>query len=162
MRPYEETIDFKYATGGTATSRRRVNRNLDPYQVYDTTTGIFIEDFGYNQDVWTDSLWGRLGFTYNQLHNNSVPDRQKRYTDFTSTSNILTTNADVRSRDIKSWQQNKFTESQYSNTLFHSFQFKAFDAGTAKNQEAYLAFLPEIIAPTSSVSIVAAEYPPRS
>lgn len=159
MRPYEETIDFSYSTGGTATSRRRVNRNLDPYQVYDTTTGIFIEDFGYNQDVWSDSLWGRLGFTYNQLHNNSVPDRQKRYTDFTDTSNILTTNADVRSRDIKSWQQNKFTESQYSNTLFHSFQFKAFDAGTAKNQEAYLAFLPEIIAPTSSVSIVAAEYP---
>ncbi len=159
MRPYEETIDFKYATGGGEQTRRRVNRNLETFQVYDTTTGIFIEDFGYNQDVWSESLWGRLGFTYNQLHNNNVPDRQKRYTDFTDTSNILTTNADVKSRDIKSWQQNKFEESQYSNTLFHAFQFKAFDAGTAKNQEVFLAFLPEIIAPTTSVSIVAAEYP---
>ncbi len=159
MRPYEETIDFKYATGGTEESRRRVNRNLETFQVYDTTTGIFIEDFGYNEDVWEDSLWGRLGFTYDQLHNDNPPERQKRYTDFTSTSNILTTNADVKSRDIKSWQQNKFKESQYSNTLFHAFQFKAFDAGSAKNKEVFLAFLPEIIAPTTSVSVVASEYP---
>ncbi len=159
MRPYEETIDFKYATGGTEESRRRVNRNLETFQVYDTTTGIFIEDFGYNRDVWEDSLWGRLGFTYDQLHNDNPPERQKRYTDFTSTSNILTTNADVKSRDIKSWQQNKFKESQYSNTLFHAFQFKAFDAGSAKNKEVFLAFLPEIIAPTTSVSVVASEYP---
>jgi len=71
----------------------------------------------------------------------------------------LTTNADVKSRDIKSWQQNKFKESQYSNTLFHAFQFKAFDAGSAKNKEVFLAFLPEIIAPTTSVSVVASEYP---
>ena len=159
MRPYEETIDFAYKTGGTATTRRRVNRNLDPFQVYDTTTGIFIEDFGYNEDVWTDSLWGRLGFTYEQLHNTDVPDRQKRYTDFTDTSNILTTNADVKSKDVKSWQQNKFGQAVYSNTLFHGFQFRAYDAGTSSNAEAYLAFLPEIIAPTTSVSIVAKDYP---
>ena len=159
MRPYEETIDFKLSAGGTAQSRRRVNRNLETFQVYDTTTGIFIEDFGYNRDVWDDSLWGRLGFTYNQLHNDNPPERQKRYTDFTDTSNILTTNADVKSRDIKSWQQNKFKESQYSNTLFHAFQFKAFDAGTSANQDVFLAFLPEIIAPTTSVSVVASEYP---
>ncbi len=159
MRPYEETIDFKLSAGGTAQSRRRVNRNLETFQVYDTTTGIFIEDFGYNQDVWDDSLWGRLGFTYNQLHNDNPPERQKRYTDFTDTSNILTTNADVKSRDIKSWQQNKFKESQYSNTLFHAFQFKAFSAGTSANQEVFLAFLPEIIAPTTSVSVVASDYP---
>ena len=162
QRPYEETIDFKYApvaSGGTEETRRRVNRNLETFQVYDTTTGIFIEDFGYNQDVWDDSLWGRLGFTYNQLHNDNPPERQKRYTDFTSTSNILTTNADVKSKDIKSWQQNKFKESQYSNTLFHAFQFKAFEAGANKDKEVFLAFLPEIIAPTSSVSVVASEYP---
>jgi len=161
MRPYEETIDFKYTDDATADNetRRRVNRNLETFQVYDTTTGIFIEDFGYNQDVWDDSLWGRLGFTYNQLHNDNPPERQKRYTDFTSTSNILTTNADVRSKDIKSWQQNKFKESQYSNTLFHAFQFKAFKAGSAKDQTCFLAFLPEIIAPTSSVSVVASDYP---
>jgi len=161
LRPYEETIDFKYIDDVTANdeTRRRVNRNLETFQVYDTTTGIFIEDFGYNEEVWEDSLWGRLGFTYDQLHNDNPPERQKRYTDFTSTSNILTTNADVKSRDIKSWQQNKFKESQYSNTLFHAFQFKAFKAGKKKDQTCFLAFLPEIIAPTSSVSVVASEYP---
>ena len=161
QRPYEETIDFKYVNDATATgeTRRRVNRNLDPFQVYDTTTGIFIEDFGYSEDVWEESLWGRLGFTYDQLHNENPPERQKRYTDFTSTSNILTTNADVKSKDIKSWQQNKFKESQYSNTLFHAFQFKAFKAGKKGDQIVNLAFLPEIIAPTSSVSVVASEYP---
>ena len=161
MRPYEETIDFTYsdATGAAKNTRRRVNRNLDPFQVYDTTTGIFIEDLGYNQDVWEDSLWGRLGFTYAQLHNDNVPDRQKRYTDFTDTSNILTTNADVKSKDIKSWAQNQFGQNVYSNTLFHAFQFKAFNAGQANNQIAFLEFLPEIIAPTTSVSVVAKDYP---
>ena len=159
LRPYEETIEFAYKTGGGQTTRRRVNRNLDPFQVYDTTTGIFIEDFGYNEDVWTDSLWGRLGFTYGQLHNNDVPDRQKRYTDFTDTSNILTTNADVKSKDIKSWQQNKFGQAVYSNTLFHGFQFRAYDAGISSSAEAYLDFLPEVIAPTTSVSVVAKDYP---
>ena len=161
MRPYEETIDFAFtdAVGAAKKTTRRVNRNLDPFQVYDTTTGIFIEDFGYTEDNWDDSLWGRLGFTYNQLHNTNVPERQKRYTDFTDSSNILTTNADVRSKDIKSWAQNKFKQAVYSNTLFHGFQYRVYNAGTNGNAVAYLAMLPEVIAPTQSCSIVAKDYP---
>ena len=157
--PYDETIDFSYtSTGAADETRRPVNRNLETFSVYDTTTGIFIQDFGFNEDVWQDSLWGRLGFTYGQFHNSNPPERQKRYTDFTDTSNLLTTNADVKSRDIKSWAQNKFGESQYTGVLFHPFTFLAYKAGTPAT-DSYLEFYPEIIAPTDSVSIVAKEYP---
>ena len=163
--PYEETMDFEYdGTSATETTRRRLNRNLEPFQVYDTTTGIFIEDFGFTQDAWENSLWGRLGFNYEQFHNDNLTERNKRYTDFTSTSNILTTNANVKSSDIKSWSQNKFGESQYTGVLFHPFTFKAYDIpahqkGHPAQNEKYIEFLPEIIAPTDSVSIVAKDYP---
>ena len=165
--PYEETLKFSYGPIGSANQeKRRMNRNLDPFTVYDTTTGIFIQDFGFTEDVWNDSLWGRLGFTYDQFHNSNTLERQKRYTDFTDTSNILTTNADVKSRDIKSWMQNKFGEATYTGMLFHPAQFTAFQATNSTPSAppiaattALLEFLPEIIAPTDSVSIVARDYP---
>ncbi len=163
--PYENTIKFSYTNGGTADEeRRRLNRNLEPFSIYDTTTGIFIQDFGYNEDVWDDSLWGRIGFTYEQFHNTNLNERQKRYTDFTDTSNILTTNANVKSSDIKSWAQNKFKEAQYTGVAFHPFQFTGFAAVSATAPpvaaaDSILEFLPELIVPTSSVSIVAKEYP---
>ncbi len=158
--PYEETLDFEYtSTSADDSKRRRVNRNLETFQVYDTSTGIFIEDFGYTEQVWNDSLWGRLGFTYEQFHNTNAIERNKRYTDFTDTSNILTTNADVKSKDIKSWMQNKFGQTTYAGTLFHPFQFKGFKVGPASSNGAVIDFTPEIIAPTTSVSVVAKDYP---
>ena len=165
--PYEETLEFSYVNSGTADKeKRRMNRNLEPFTIYDTTTGVFIKDFGFNEDVWDESLWGRLGFTYDQFHNSNPIERQKRYTDFTDTSNILTTNADVKSRDIKSWMQNKFGEATYTGTLFHPAQYQAFFVTNATPSDPpiapatiFLEFLPEIIAPTDSVSVVARDYP---
>jgi len=46
----------------------KINPNILPWAIFDSHSGIFIEDFGYNEDVFDEGLWGLLGFTYNQFN----------------------------------------------------------------------------------------------
>ena len=119
--PYNEGIPFKYATDpGSADDRLwiRLNRNMTPFAIYDTSTGIFIEDLGYDADQWEDGLWNKLGFEYEQF--NSGADASDRNTFIDSSvknTNILTTNAEINAVDTKSWAQNQYLNAKFNGDL---------------------------------------------
>ena len=80
---------------------KALNRNLIPYEVYDSKTGVFIEDWGYDEATWNDGLWAILGFTYEQFHG-KINSRLKRITkDNINSLSVLTTNSDVKVSDVK-------------------------------------------------------------
>ena len=153
--PYEELVKFNYVppTGGTNTqndSYTRMNRNLSPFTIYDTTTGIFIEDFGYNDKTFDDGIWGRLGFEKKQLYSGVVKsDRNTRMGSSVVNTNILTTNVAIDTVDSKSWSQDKFYNSFHDGSICKAYQFFGYDLGQAAFPgnwaDKYLKFLPEII-----------------
>ena len=40
---------------------------IDQEALFDTSTGVFITDFGVKEADWEESMWGRMGFVYDQM-----------------------------------------------------------------------------------------------
>ena len=76
-RPYEVETPI---THGKITF---MNKNIVPFKIFDSQSGVFIEDFGYDEESFKDGLWGILGFTYEQFNTNAIEEnnRTKRITD---------------------------------------------------------------------------------
>tara|TARA_R110001592_G_scaffold160185_2_gene392257 strand:+ start:13563 stop:17318 length:3756 start_codon:yes stop_codon:yes gene_type:complete len=96
-------------TGGTrdkvATSIP--NTNIQPYSIMDAHSGIFITDFGIPADKWDDSLWGILGFTYEQFNQFTTLSRQARTNNISITEQgAITTNANVLPSTLNEWVVN--------------------------------------------------------
>ena len=78
---------------------------IDNFEVIDAMTGVYITDWGVSQANWDKSIWGKLGFSYEQLHLTNI-DRQGRNTNTAIVSNPVTTNADVNSTQAMNWAVN--------------------------------------------------------
>ena len=78
---------------------------IDKFQIIDAMTGVYITDFGVSQGNWSKSIWGKLGFSYEQLHMTGI-NRQGRNTNTAIVSNPVTTNADVNSTQAMNWAVN--------------------------------------------------------
>ena len=163
--PYEEAVRMDYIHKDQAADKQsqvyiRMNRNLEENTIYDGTTGIFIEDFGFDEDSWEDGFWGRLGFSYTQFNSGvEKSDRNTRISSVIEKTNILTTNAEVDMRDTKGWNQNKFGNPRYDGKILHSYQFFAYHMSDQKNIDGYLKYIPEIVEGQVGVQIVADDYP---
>ena len=77
-----------------------MNVNLDQYKIFDTKSGITIKDFGIGEKEWPVSLWGILGFSYNQF--NTKVSASNTYNTQITEQNMkqlafATTNADITS-----------------------------------------------------------------
>ena len=165
--PYEELIKFDYTKSNPVLqpdSYTRVNRNLSTFTVFDTTTGIFIEDFGYDESTFDDGLWGRLGFVNKQFNSGVLAsDRNIRMSGKIVNTNILTTNSDIVTVDSKSWSQDKFYNPFHDGGICKAYQFFAYhtiisiEPGAKLNN--YLKFLPEIVFPTTSTRFIGVDYP---
>ena len=77
---------------------------LDYWTVFDASSGIFIEDWGVPAAVWDQGLWGKLGFTYEQLH--ASGHRQARATNTSVVMSPASTNADVNATQTLNWTVN--------------------------------------------------------
>lgn len=93
-RPYQEEVNLTHG------KVYKMNPNILPWAIFDSHSGIFIEDFGYNEDVFNDGLWGLMGFTYNQF--NTKYDSQNNRTFRITGENVYnlsspTTNAQILS-----------------------------------------------------------------
>ena len=164
--PYEEIIKFDYTNSDPVKrpdSYTRVNRNLSTFTIFDTTTGIFIEDFGYDETTFDDGLWGRLGFVYKQFNSGAVKsDRNTRMSGKIVNTNILTTNCNILTLDSKSWSQDKFYNSFHDGGICKPYQFFAYHTVITTEpvtKDNYLKFLPEIIEPSTSTRFIGEEYP---
>lgn len=161
--PYEDLVKFDYTKKDTPTapdSYTRVNRNLSTFTVFDTTTGIFIEDFGYDSSTFDDGLWGRLGFVNEQFNSGVIKsDRNTRMSGRIVNTNILTTNCDIDTVASKSWSQDKFYNPFHDGSICKPYQFFAYDMGNQKTKDDYMKFLPEIIENAISTRSVGVDYP---
>jgi len=159
--PYEQPHEVKYISDTAAASDRnitRVNQNITPWAVYDTTTGIFIEDFGYDESLWDTCLWKKLGFSYAQLHD-STTNRFTRYSNFPSGVSKPTTNAKIDAVDTKEWNQNQFFDPLFDGSLAHSKTIKL-KVGEAATDVFNYRMLPQItITGIESIKILATDYP---
>jgi hypothetical protein len=164
--PYEEIVKFDYTNSDPVErpdSYTRVNRNLSTFTIFDTTTGIFIEDFGYDETTFDDGLWGRLGFVYKQFNSGAVKsDRNTRMSGKIVNTNILTTNCNILTLDSKSWSQDKFYNSFHDGGICKPYQFFAYHTVITTEpvtKDNYLKFLPEIIEPATSTRFIGEDYP---
>jgi hypothetical protein len=131
------------------------NSNLVPWQVYDSLTGIFIEDFGLEEKDWSRSLWGLLGFSYKQF--NSSNNTRLSVVDYTNINDlsVITTNAEINEGDQKIYTQNMFGVPLYYNRL-------PFGGTILDKHGAYaVRYYPEIVQETQSVEIIADNLPTR-
>ncbi len=158
--PYEQPQEMNYAAEAAGAEKRnitRVNQNISAWAVYDTSTGVFIEDFGYDETTWEECLWKKLGFSYEQLHdiNNN---RFTRYSNSPALVSKPTTNAKIDARDTKEWAQNQFFDATYDGSLTHSKTI-ILKTGEAAADKYQFRMLPQITITTSSINIVATDYP---
>ena len=98
-------------SSGVDITLSRKNDMLEPWTIFDSHSGIFIEDFGITSDAWNKSMWDTLGFSYNQFH--SSLSSSFNYNTRINESNkknmpITTTNADVNAGDTMSFVSNIF------------------------------------------------------
>ncbi len=100
--PYNNVfkIGDKTQYNGSASLPEKDN-NITPYSIFDAQGGVFIEDYGCDEANWSQSLWELMGFTYEQLHN--VGSRLNRFNDREITTSTPTTNALVKSEDLRNF-----------------------------------------------------------
>jgi hypothetical protein len=93
-----------------------MNLNLIPWQLYDSDGGIFLENFGLSEAQWKLSLWGVLGFSYDQF-NTETNNRQTRINNIVegSAGGSLTTNANLEASDVVKFRGNRYGTSLYTN-----------------------------------------------
>ena len=161
MKPYvyEYDPDIKYNYGNASDIAREIsrpNRNISPWSIFDSQTGIYISDFGYGEDDWDTGLWGILGFAYEQFNNTETQhNRLTRITNINSNNlNLATTNADVVPSDLSSYIVNQFGAGYFTNQIPTS-SFLASTNASHKNP----TFLPAITQNTTSIKINASNLP---
>jgi len=152
--PYQAAIT--YTRGEKPYSFPPVNSNLEPWTIYDSRTGINIEDFNLNEDEWQGSFWDLLGFSYKQF-NSSTNTRLARINN-TNVNNlsVITTNALVPEGATKFYSQNMFGVPLYNTMLPRTGQFNS-DAESF----AVGSYYPPIVQDCESIKIVAARLPTR-
>jgi hypothetical protein len=129
MLPYEQQFQVEAipanpprpASGDVIVSN--FNWNLEAYKIYDSDCGIFIEDLGVPEAVFDKSLWGILGFTFNQFNTATNLTRQTRINDSVTLDDmkVATTNANVDSKDLVKYVTNQFGAPLFTNQLPVSF-----------------------------------------
>jgi hypothetical protein len=131
------------------------NGNLEAWQLYDSLTGIFIEDFGVTESVWSRSLWGLLGFSYKQFHSNT--NTRLSVIDYTNINDlsVITTNSEINEGDQKIYTRNQFGVPLFYNRLPYG--------GVILDAQGTIAvrFYPEIVQSTQSMAIIAENLPTR-
>lgn len=108
---YQTTHEIEDITGTPAGFKTKINAlsaNIDADAIFDSMSGIFIEDWGMAEAKWKDSLLGLMGFSYNQLHPTDPVNRQTRINNDRSLNYISpqTTNQIVIMDDSGEWTRN--------------------------------------------------------
>ena len=94
-----------------------LNQNLQGWNIFDQLTGIIIKDFGYTEKTWNESLFGIMGFSYEQF--NSPPTSLNDITNRVGNNNknnlpYAFTNANVNSIDTIDFPTNTGGSSKYT------------------------------------------------
>lgn len=132
-----------------------LNENLEPWTIYDSLSGINIEDFGLTENKWTGTLWDLLGFSYQQFHSKTNNRLKRIDNDNKQDLSVITTNAKIPEGQTKFFSQNMFGVPLYNNMLQRT------GIKQDKNNLYQVSYYPPIIAKTSSIELVADRLPTR-
>ena len=116
----KDTYD-NYSNEGTNTQKYDgFNPSIEPYTIFDSHGGIYIEDWGFDESNWEDNLWDILGFDYGAV--NAPPTNLNVLTKRVDNENsdLLyrpTTNAEVVTTDTKNYITNEFGAVMYYTSL---------------------------------------------
>jgi hypothetical protein len=115
MRPYSAiNLVGAHGFGGQSIA---FNYNLEPFVIYDSHCGVNIVDFGVGEVEWKDSLWGILGFTYDQFNPTDIAKPiNTRFDNETINVSGTTTNSQIVSSDSINYNVNGYGINMY-NTL---------------------------------------------
>ena len=140
----------------------KLNSNLVSWGIYDMLGGVFIEDYGMPEELWDDSLWGILGFTYNQF-NSKTNNRQLRIqSDNNNQLSKLTTNAEIVEGDIKIFITNWSGVPIYNNMVASPTNVPSYSStGTPRTLLSNNTVYPAINHKTQSITIMAENLPTR-
>jgi hypothetical protein len=111
-KPYSETTSVTY--GAKARNIREMNKNMEPWVIFDSRSGIFInKDIGLNENEFNKSLYKTLGFNYNQWVKpslvNSTNNRLSRISNINYNNlDIITTNCSIVSDESVTFDVSKF------------------------------------------------------
>ena len=151
-------INKKAHDGGTkAFKYTQLNLNLEPWTIYDSYSGIFISDFGFDTD---EGLWSVLGFTNSQFNSPLTASNtlsNNRFDNNTiKTLNKVTTNAEITSKDFSAYIQNEYGATMYTQQIATTCAITHGDI----NNRADNYFSPITIA-QNSIKVVAKNLPRR-
>ncbi len=146
---------LKHSSGAKDASYSQLNMNLEPWLVYDSYCGIYIDDFGFDSN---EGLWSVLGFTQSQFNNTLTPENTLATNRIDNINkyklNRVTTNAEITSKDYPAFIQNQYGANMFTQQIVSSM-------GVIENDVAHLGvnvFAPVTIAQTS-IEIVARNLP---
>tara|TARA_R110000765_G_scaffold360273_2_gene450551 strand:- start:2545 stop:5367 length:2823 start_codon:yes stop_codon:yes gene_type:complete len=164
MKPYELSATGKADNKNPNPITVSVmNRNIQPWQIFDSNTGIYLSDFGYDDDEFSEGLWGILGFTKNQLtaqvqgNNNRLARIDN---DNIEDLSIVTTNCQVVSTDTRDYIVNQFGAVYFTTQIptVSRIKLKSVSEPSVHARKDYDQY-PAITQGTSSIKILARNLP---
>jgi hypothetical protein len=154
------------------------NDNVEPFSIFDSHGGIYIDNWGYDEENWEDNLWDILGFDYSAV-NASVSELNTLKNRVNNDNNLSlyrpTTNAEIVSTDSKVLMGNLFGGNMYYTSLPYPqnvVDYESYLSYTDNTKDPAvkhyafrplgaigtpLTFFPEITIKTESTSIVATD-----
>ena len=114
MMPYPDiTVLKKQNVSHTIPSP---NVNMERQRIIDTECGVMITDMGIKETQWDESLWGILGFSYDQFYPNAsvVGNTNTRMNNVKTNVSGATTNAFISSIDSTEYRVNQWGSNLYS------------------------------------------------
>ena len=144
---------------------------IEGESIFDATCGIFIEDFGpKTRRQWNKSLWGILGFSYDQF--NPVRDTVSQQTRVLEGGNQglkqITTNALITLNQEVNWNTNIWGNPLYTGQMNYDNVYLVigggdkFGAASASDGNDYFANDNTVVESASSVVILAQNLPKKT
>jgi len=117
MMPYPEINVLKKAN--VSHTFPKPNVNLERETVMDAHCGITIADMGVTEELWDESIWGILGFSYRQFYPNAsvVGNINTRMNNVITNVSGATTNALISSVDGLEYQVNPFAVNLFTTQI---------------------------------------------
>ena len=117
-----------------------VSPNISANTVFDSMCGNYIVDWGMSEKYWDQSLWGIMGFRYQQTQGNG--NNQTRIINSTTWSNMdeNTTNADITNADFDEVSRNMFNTPIFNITPLNSVRPRFSDTNNASH-----SFFPDVV-----------------
>jgi len=146
---------------GTPLNIPRINNNYQKWRIYDMLSGIFVEDFGVPENLWQNSLWGLLGFSYRQFHSTENNRLTRIQSGNANKLSFLTTNAEVVEGDTKIYSTNWAGTPMYNGMITTPVNQPWWQDSGGVTVDHWTIIYPTIIHKTESVKIIAENLPTR-